>query len=354
MNKSLTQAAAAESLAASPASTEPVAAAWRAIGCDVRLLVTDPAALPTARRMLEADLDALDRAASRFRADSEVSALSRAGGEPMPISPVLADAIAAALIGARISEGDLDPTMGSDLAGLGYDRTFTSLADAGAFVGIGVPQPTGSPERATPPVAVRRAPTWADVELDQAAGTVRIPAGMVLDLGATAKARCADLAAARISAACDCGVLVSLGGDIAVAGPAPEGGWVIRVQDVTGDPEAPATGGPTCQIAITAGGLATSSTTARRWRRGGSVLHHILDPRTGRPAADVWRTVTVAAPSALLANIASTTSVIRGRAARSWLQGLGVQARLVAQAATNSPTEIVLVGGWPKSDEEQS
>ena len=77
-------------------------------------------------------------------------------------------------------------------------------------------------------------------------------------------------------------MLVSLGGDIAVAGPAPEGGWRIRVQDVTGEPDDPPEG-PYALVAIRDGGLATSSTKARRWQRGGDVLHHILDPRTGLP-----------------------------------------------------------------------
>ena len=113
-------------------------------------------------------------------------------------------------------------------------------------------------------------------------------------------------------------MLVSLGGDIAVAGPAPEGGWRIRVQDVTGSPDEPPEG-PYALVAIRDGGLATSSTKARRWQRGGDVLHHILDPRTGLPAEPVWRTVSVAAGTCADANAASTAAVIRGRAALGWL-----------------------------------
>ena len=95
-------------------------------------------------------------------------------------------------------------------------------------------------------------------------------------------------------------------------------------------------------VAIHAGGLATSSTAARRWRRGGDVLHHILDPRTGLPAAPVWRTVSVSAASCTDANIASTAAIIRGRAAPAWLTGLGLPARLVDEAG-----RVRTIGGWP-------
>jgi thiamine biosynthesis lipoprotein len=171
--------------------------------------------------------------------------------------------------------------------------------------------------------------------------SLTMPEGIQLDLGATVKAWAADRAAARIERRLGCGVLVSLGGDIAVAGPAPDGGWRIRVQDETGAPEDPPDG-PYALIAIRAGGLATSSTAARRWQRGGDVLHHILDPRTGRPAEAVWRTVSVAADSCADANAASTAANIRGRAALGWLAKLAVPARLVDATGV-----VFTVAGWP-------
>jgi thiamine biosynthesis lipoprotein len=175
--------------------------------------------------------------------------------------------------------------------------------------------------------------------------SLTMPAGVQLDLGATAKAWAADRSAARIATSTGSGVLVSLGGDIAVAGPAPDGGWRIRVQDVTGAPgDRPA--GPYAQIAIRDGGLATSSTAARRWQRGGDVLHHILDPRTGLPAEPVWRTVSVAAGSCADANAASTAAVIRGRRALGWLAQLGLPARLVDATGV-----VFTVAGWPDNSE---
>jgi thiamine biosynthesis lipoprotein len=160
-----------------------------------------------------------------------------------------------------------------------------------------------------------------------------------LDLGATAKALAADRAARVASACVDAGVLVSLGGDIAVCGTHPSGGWPIRVSDDhAAHPDAPG-----AAVAITAGGLATSSTTVRRWRRAGQALHHILDPRTGLPAPVVWRTVSVAAGSCLDANIATTAAIVRGASAPRWLAGLGLPARLVALDGT-----VLRVGAWPE------
>jgi thiamine biosynthesis lipoprotein len=179
------------------------------------------------------------------------------------------------------------------------------------------------------------------VEFDEQARLLRVPPGVRLDLGATAKAWAADRSAARIAAALGCGALVSLGGDIAVSGHTPAGGWRIRVQDISGRPEDPPAG-PSTVVAIHGGGLATSSTAARRWRRGGDVLHHILDPHTGLPAAPVWRTVSVAAASCTDANIASTAAIIRGRAAPDWLTGLGLPARLVDEAG-----QVRTINGWP-------
>jgi FAD:protein FMN transferase len=126
-----------------------------------------------------------------------------------------------------------------------------------------------------------------------------------------------------------------------VNGQPPAGGWRIQVQDISGRPEDPPAG-PAAVVAIQAGGLATSSTMVRRWRRGGDILHHILDPRTGLPAPPVWRTVSVAAATCTDANIASTAAIIRGRAAPAWLTGLGLPARLVDDAG-----HVHTIGGWP-------
>jgi thiamine biosynthesis lipoprotein len=293
-------------------------------GTTAVLLVTDPAALGAARAIADRELAAVDLAASRFRADSELTALNRADGAARPVSPLLGDLIGAALRAARLTGGAVDPTCGAALDSLGYDRDFEQIR-AGT--------PAGAPGSAAVPV-----PGWAKVELDAGAGRARLRDGARLDLGATAKAWAADRCAELIAGQVGGGVLVSLGGDIAVAGTAPDGGWRVRVtDDHAAGPDAP---GQT--VAITAGGLATSSITVRAWRRGGQPVHHIIDPATGAPAATCWRTVSVAAGTCVDANAASTAAIIRGPDAPSWLAGAGLPARLVRPDGT-----AVTTAGWP-------
>ena len=306
--------------------TGAASASWQALGTGVQVTVTDGRHMAAARALLEADLAAVDLACSRFRPDSEIVALDRATGDgPAEVSPLLAEAIAVAMRAAWLTDGDVDPTVGAAMDAVGYDRDFSLVPREGPAVKL----------------TVRTIPGWRQVEFDQQARLLRLPPGVRLDLGATAKAWAADRAAARIAAATGGGVLVSLGGDVAVSGPPPDGGWRIRVQDISGRPEDPPTG-PSAVVAIRTGGLATSSTAARRWRRGGDVLHHILDPRTGLPAPPVWRTVSVAAATCTDANIASTAAIIRGGAAPAWLTALGLPTRLVDEAG-----RVHTVCGWP-------
>jgi thiamine biosynthesis lipoprotein len=182
-------------------------------------------------------------------------------------------------------------------------------------------------------------PGWKLVELDAPQRRVRIPKGIELDLGATAKALAADRAAAVAHELTGTGVLVSLGGDVSVAGPAPDAGWPVRVAD---DHAAPlGDGGPV--FAVAAGGLATSGTTVRRWKAGNVTLHHIIDPRTGRPADTPWRTVTVAAGTCVKANVASTAAIVLGDGAPAWLVARGLPARLVAADGS-----VRAVAAWPE------
>jgi len=319
----------------------------------IQLGVTDPAKLAPARDLLEHDLAALDLACSRFRPDSELVAVGNAarsapGPVTIPVSPLLAEAIEVSLRAAELTDGDVDPTVGGVMAALGYDRDFAELPTAttpeivDSFVHPAVQNYPSSAPAPGGGVTVRTIPGWRSVSVDVAAGKLTVPAGVQLDLGATVKGWAADRSAATIAEQLGCGVLVSLGGDTAVAGPPPEpAGWPIRVQDTT-LPLEDAPDGPTQVVSIRAGGLATSSTAARRWHHGGDVLHHILDPRTGLPAAPVWRTVSVAAATCADANTAATAAIIRGHRAPAWLASLNLPARLVAVDAA-----ITAVAGWP-------
>jgi thiamine biosynthesis lipoprotein len=320
------------------AETGPATAftAWRALGMLVQLVVTDPEQLDAARRLLADDLAELDLACSRFRPDSELAALAAAardaaGPVSVTVSPLLAEAIAVSLRAASLTDGDVDPTVGGVLSALGYDRDFRQVPATGPALPGGI--------------GVRVIHGWRSIRLDPATRRLTVPPGIQLDLGATVKGWAADRSAARIAATLGCGVLVSLGGDTSVAGEPPNGGWRIRVQDLTAMPDEPPPG-PSTVVAIRDGGLATSSTAARRWQRGGDVLHHILDPRTGQPAAPVWRTVSVAAASCADANTAATAAIIRGRQAPAWLASLNLPARLVEPDGT-----VHTIAGWPADPE---
>jgi FAD:protein FMN transferase len=304
-------------------------------GTTATLLVSEPGPVQAARAIADAGLAAVDLACSRFRPDSELSRLNAAGGAVTAVSGLFADLGEAALRAARLTDGDVDPTCGQALAEIGYDRDFAELR-AGQ-VQAGVPAADGPPHRLR---RAGRVPGWRSVQLDRKRRQVRLANGAQLDLGATAKARAADHCAESIAGRLGCGVLVSLGGDIAVAGPVPGEGWRVRVtDDHAAGPEEP---GQT--VTIRSGGLATSSTTVRTWTGSdGQRAHHIINPATGEPARSCWRTVSVAAGSCVDANTASTAAIIRSAAALAWLRDAGLPARLVREDGSVETT-----AGWPR------
>jgi thiamine biosynthesis lipoprotein len=304
-------------------------------GTTATLLVSEPEMLEAARVIADDELAAVDRACSRFRPDSELSRLNAANGAVTGVSELFAELVEAALRAARLTDGEVDPTCGQALAEIGYDRDFAELR-AGRAQAAGVPAADGPPHRLR---RAGRVPGWRSVQLDRKRRQVRLANGAQLDLGATAKAWAADHCAEIITGRLGCGVLVSLGGDIAVAGPAPGGGWRVRVtDDHAAGPEEP---GQT--VTIRSGGLATSSTTVRTWTGiGGQRVHHIINPATGEPARSCWRTVSVAAGSCVDANTASTAAIIRSAAALPWLRDAGLPARLVREDGSVETT-----AGWP-------
>jgi thiamine biosynthesis lipoprotein len=243
------------------------------------------------------------------------------------VSPACIEAIEVALAAAAASDGLVDPTVGSVMRVLGYDRDFASMTLEG------------------PPLRVRvgSVPGWRSVEIDRGSGVVRVPVGVELDLGATAKALCADRAANAARAATGAGVVVGLGGDIAIAGGAPEGGWIVRVAD----DHTALTGGQI--ISVRSGGVATSGTTRRTWTRGGVRIHHLVDPRTGTSAGSGWRTVSVAAATCVDANVATTASIVMGPKAVDWLSERRLPGRLVTRSG-----RVVNVGGWPAPTADES
>jgi FAD:protein FMN transferase len=329
--------------------SDAVAAADRdALGTTARVVAWPPERLPALLPLVDRELGELDRQASRFRADSEISAVQAAGPGSHHVSDGLAEAVAVAVAAASWTSGLADPTIGSALVELGYDRDFAAI------------EPSDMP----PPAARHRRPGWPFIRL--AGNWLTLPPGIRLDLGATAKGLGADRAVRAAHAeARDGGVLVSLGGDIAVAGRPPAGGWPVLVADEHRQVRAarnlvpgpgPGTGqvsrpGPVAdpavaqQVRLTRGGLATSSVTCRQWLRGGQVMHHIIDPRTGLPAAGPWRTVSVAAVSCAEANAAATAAIVAGEQAPTWLARHGLPARLVTHDG-----QVTRTRGWPAGD----
>jgi thiamine biosynthesis lipoprotein len=319
-----------------------VSAGWTALGAPVQFVVTRAAALESGRAIMAAELTAMD-AVCGARPGSELSGLgelaraearsgSGAWDGSVPVSSLLADAIAAALRTAQLTGGDVDPVVREDPVGVSVN-------------GNGSPGPGPDGLRGLDQF-LRPAAGWQRIRLEREGRRLWLPPGLRLDLSATVTSWAVDRCAGRLAGALSCGVLVGLGGNIAVAGAAPAGGWRIRVQDardvVTDAADPGLDGGPATVVAIHDGGLATSSTAARRLHHGGDPLNYILDPTAGAPAAPYWRTVSVAAACCAFASAASTAAMIRGRHAKEWLSSLGLPARMVALDG-----RAHTVAGWP-------
>jgi thiamine biosynthesis lipoprotein ApbE len=295
---------------------------WRALGTSVHLLVTDVRAGDVARAAVVEVLDRVDATYSRFRPDSELSRLNARAGQTVPISPLLAVAIGAALRGARVTDGAVDPTVGRAMRLVGYDADFSEVA---------------APRDALV-LRLEAVPGWEAIDFDPEARVVRVPSGVEIDLGSSGKALAADLAAEAAHRAAACGVLISLGGDIAIAGEAPTGGWrVLAAESSETSPNLPGE-----VIELHGGAVATSSTSVRRWRRGSASFHHIIDPRTGLPSRSRWRTATTVAASCVDANIVATAAIVLDEGSVDWLQRLGLPSRLVTRGGA-----IHRLGGWP-------
>jgi thiamine biosynthesis lipoprotein len=309
---------------------------WTLWSTTARLVIdhdTDAAGILTrARTIADRELAAVDAAINRFRPDSELNLVEDSLPYGVIVSPELALFVRRAVDAAMLTDGSVDPAVRNLLTAIGYDRDIHLIED------------DGMPVRAV----ISTRPPWRSIRIEDVAlhdpglpgGPVitrtrlTVPQHLALDLGATAKALAADLVARAIADELGVAVLLSLGGDVSSAGPEPDDGWQVRVQD---GPAEPAT-----TVRIAAGsGLATSSTLHRAWTKGGARVHHIVDPATGLPAQSVWRTASVAAESCFVANAMSTAAIVRGPSAPQWLAGRA-DARLVATSG-----DVLTVGRWP-------
>jgi thiamine biosynthesis lipoprotein len=294
------------------------ATTFEALGTYVYVATRDPEEILGARRLTGRLLDAVDRICSRFRADSDLSRANAQAGRWTKVDPLLVGAVRVAVDAARLTGGLVHPLLGRSLVALGYDRDSGALSDTGAVV------PTPAPEL----------DSWRAIGL--APDAVRVPRGTALDLGATGKGFAADLVAGALGEELRSPALVSVGGDLAISRPDGRG-WPVAVSERPG--------GPGVTVWLEAGGMATSSTRVRRWNRGGVAYHHLLDPRTGSPAALTWTMATCLGDSAAGANTASTAAIVLGADALGWLDSHHVTARLVADRG-----EVVRIGAWPAAE----
>ncbi len=306
-------------------------AQWRALGTYVYLVVADGEHLDAARSLAERMLGDVDQACSRFRDDSDLTRANAQAGSWVAVSPVLLDAVEAALGAAERTGGLVDPTLGLSLVSMGYDRDLAQVQarDAGG---------AGSPA-SLPPIPPRSG-AWREVQLDED-GALLVPFGTALDLGATGKAFAADRISAAIAQEIGTGCILSLGGDVAV-GVAADGEhpWQVSVSERP-DGEVEQT------LTLPRGGAATSTTEHRTWTHGGRAVHHVLDPATGLPVQRTWRTATVLADSCLEANAATTAALVLGERAPAWLTDRRFSARLVARDGT-----LCVLGDWPHRSRE--
>ena len=291
------------------------------MGASVVVAVEEPPALGLASSTARAVITEIDRTCSRFSADSELSRLNSAAGSGfVRVSALLDEVISVALDAASATGGLVDPTIGALIERAGYTVTFMDLPRDGPAIEL----------------EIRSAPGWERVLHRRADRTVALPDGASLDVGAVGKAWAADRAARAAAERIGGAALVSCGGDLAVAGPERTEGWLVRVGRSIDAADSQ-------DVLVFDGGLATSGTESRTWRRGGQTLHHILDPSTGLPTVSPWLMVSVAAATCAGANAAATGAIVLGDGAPSWLGALGLPARLAHRDGS-----VVTVGNWPQ------
>ena len=258
---------------------------FRSMGCEVVVAGAKAAAFARIVALFE-ERDAIF---SRFRPDSELRRVNAAAGDLVRASPEFLRAVRAALAAARTTSGLVEPTLGAAVEAAGYGADLRAL-------------PPDGPLAPAPPRA-----SWRSVHAGER--LLARPRGTVLDLNGVVKAMAVDDAAALL----DGPGFVSAGGDVAVRGESLlvglPGGDAVQLQE---------------------GGLATSGTGTRSWRRGGEPQHHLIDPETRRPSRSPWTSVSAVGRDCLAADVAAKAGFLLGHDGPAWLDERGVAARFVA------------------------
>jgi len=259
----------------------------RSMGTEVTVLA--PPDRPDAHEMAFEVIGAWDAQFSRFRPESELSALNRASGTPFTASDWLFDTVQTAVAAASATGGLFDPLLAGRMSELGYDRTFDDLPVS----------------REPGPMAPWCPGRWQEIVFEPEQHTIRLPTGSGVDLGGIAKGMAVDAALARLVAAGVEYAAVNAGGDLAVHGLPPGfAAWPILVE-----------GADDRVVTLAEGALATSSVIQRHWRVGREERHHLIDPRSGFPSTSDVVSASVAARSCAQAEVAAKAALLAGRTA---------------------------------------
>ena len=297
------------------------------MGCSVEVLIVGGS--PDLLDLARTSIDHLERCWSRFLPDSDISRLNHAAGSTVHIDPATVVLLGAMRDGWRATDGTFDPTLLAPLVGLGYSASWHDPATVTSL-------PHGATMRGD----------LDQLDLDAERCTARSPLGMCLDPGGIGKGLAADIVVGRLMEAGAVGASVSIGGDVAVRGAAPQpGGWLVGVSDpVSLDIEIE-------QLRMLQGGVATSGTLRRCWHSDtGEAMHHLLDPQTGQPARHARQivAVTVVAGTAAWAEVWTKAVMVRGAAMLDVLDGHGLAAQLMY--ADRSTQENQSWGSFAVSD----
>jgi FAD:protein FMN transferase len=263
---------------------------FKAMGTTAHVAVTGaPSGLVDHARLRIAELEGRW---SRFLPESELNQLNRRSGAPVVVSPLTFELIERACGWWRTTNGVFDPTILPALLNAGYDREFNSIPRRSRIE----PDAPGSPS-----------PGCAEIELDARLCSVRLPAGVQIDLGGIAKGFAADVVAQELMDEGAGGACVNLGGDLRVMGEAPTGAaWVVSIDAEMPDSAAPPS------LALMAGAIATSSRARRTWQRGKRTYHHLIDPRTGSPAETSFVATTIVTGRAVDAEALAKATLLIG------------------------------------------